>query len=156
MGNYTAYGSYTDVFAITSHQKIRTATCCVRCPHFFYASHPLPPTPPAGGAYRYLLCGEHQKAGGDSSVRVSLTHRLWADRQQRSDAGGGRQELARLRLSQQFNPSGQEEHAFKRHAPAPLWADLLLEARVAPVSMLHVSTTAAYHPVETELVRVCG
>ena len=152
MGNYTAYGSYTDVSATASHQKIRTATCCVKCPHFFYASHTLPPTPPSGGAYRYYACGEHQKAGGDSSVRVSLTHRLWADAPgQGSDAG--RQELARLRLSQQFNPSGQEEHAFKRLAPDPLWADLLLEARVAPVSLLHVSTTAAYHTVETQLVR---
>jgi len=98
------------------------------------------------------IVGEHQKAGGDSSVRVSLTHRLWADAPgQGSDAG--RQELARLRLSQQFNPSGQEEHAFKRLAPDPLWADLLLEAQVAPVSLLHVSTAAACNPVETQLVR---
>jgi hypothetical protein len=83
-------------------------------------------------------------------VAFSLTHRLWADVPgQGGDAG--RQELARLRLSQQFNPSGPPEHAFQRLAPGPLWADLLLEARVAPISLLQLSTTAAYNPAGAHL-----
>ena len=31
----------------------------------------------------------------------------------------------------------------KRLAPAPWWADLLLEARVAPISLMHLSTMVA-------------
>jgi hypothetical protein len=85
-------------------------------------------------------------------VAFSMTHRLWADAPGQGDAAA-RHELARLRLSQQLNPSAQQEHAFQRLAPAPLWADLLLEARVAPVSGLQVSTTAAYNPAETQLAR---
>lgn len=85
-------------------------------------------------------------------VAFSMTHRLWADAPGQGDAAG-RQELARLRLSQQVNPSGQEEQAFQRLEPAPLWADLLLEARVAPVSLMHLSTTVAYDPVATQLAR---
>jgi hypothetical protein len=34
-----------------------------------------------------------------------------------------------------------------------LWADLLLEARLAPASILQLSTTATYDPTETQLAR---
>jgi hypothetical protein len=47
-------------------------------------------------------------------------------------------------LSQPLNLSGQQPHTFSRVTPTPLWADRLLEARVAPVSGGHLSTTAAY------------
>jgi hypothetical protein len=85
-------------------------------------------------------------------VAFSLTHRLWAGA---PGQGGeaGQQELARLHLSQQIDLSGRQEHVFKRLAPDPLWADLLLEARVAPVSRLSLSTTTAYHPAEARLAR---
>ena len=85
-------------------------------------------------------------------VAFSLTHRLWT----RTPAEGGEatpQELAWLRLSQQFDVAGQQEPVFGRLASSPLWADLLLEARVAPVSILHLSTTAAYDPIKTHLTR---
>jgi hypothetical protein len=119
MGHYTAYGSDTDVSATASHQKIRTATCGVKCPHFFMPPILCPQPRPQAGRIDTMLAESIKKLGGDSSVRVSLTPRLWADAPgQGSDAG--RQELARLRLSQQFNPSGQEEHAFKRLASSPL------------------------------------
>jgi hypothetical protein len=83
-------------------------------------------------------------------VAFSLTHRVWA-RAPEQEGEAARKELAWLRLSQQFNPSGKPEHAFTRLAPAPLWADLLLEARAAPVSRLQLSTTAAYHPATARL-----
>jgi hypothetical protein len=51
-------------------------------------------------------------------------------------------------LSQPLNLSGQQPHAFSRVTPTPLWADLLPEARVAPVSGGHLGTTAAYDPTE--------
>jgi hypothetical protein len=85
-------------------------------------------------------------------VAFSLTHRLWAG----TPGEGGdaaRQELAWLRLSQQVNPSGPPEHAFTRLEPAPLWADLLLEARTAPIARLQLSTTAAYNPAAAQLAR---
>jgi hypothetical protein len=85
-------------------------------------------------------------------VAFSLTHRVWAGAPgERAEAA--RQDFAFLRLSQHLNPSGPPAHAFSRLAPAPLWADLLLEARVAPASMLHVSTTAAYSPAAAQLAR---
>jgi hypothetical protein len=83
-------------------------------------------------------------------VAFSLTHRVWA-RAPEQEGEAARQELAWLRLSQQVNPSGPPEHAFTRLAPAPVWADLLLEARAAPVSRLQLSTTAAYHPAGARL-----
>jgi hypothetical protein len=83
-------------------------------------------------------------------VAFSVTHRLWSDAPGQGDAAA-RHELAWLRLSQQFNPSGQPEHAFSRLAPAPLWAELLLEARAAPISLLQLSTTAAYNPAGAHL-----
>jgi hypothetical protein len=58
-----------------------------------------------------------------------------------------------VRLSQRVDLSGQEAHAFKRLAPVLLWADLLLEARVAPVSLMHLSTMVAYDPAEVRLAR---
>ena len=85
-------------------------------------------------------------------VAFSLTHRLWAG----TPGEGGdaaRQELAWLRLSQQFNPFGPQEQAFTRLEPAPLWADLLLEARAAPIAGLQLSTTAAYNPAAAQLAR---
>jgi len=42
---------------------------------------------------------------------------------------------------------------FKRLVPDPLWTDLLLEARVAPVSRLSLNTTTAYNPAEARLAR---
>jgi len=83
-------------------------------------------------------------------VAFSLTHRVWA-RAPAQEGAATRQELAWLRLSQQFNPSGPPEQAFTRLAPAPVWADLLLEARATPVSRLQLSTTAAYHPATARL-----
>jgi hypothetical protein len=83
-------------------------------------------------------------------VAFSLTHRVWA-RAPAQEGEAARQELAWLRLSQQFNPSGLPEQAFTRLAPAPVWADLLLEARAAPISLLQLSTTAAYHPATARL-----
>jgi hypothetical protein len=85
-------------------------------------------------------------------VAFSLTHRLWA----RAPGEGGeaaRPDLAFVRLSQRVDVSGPHEHAFTRLAPAPLWADLLLEARVAPVSLMHLSTMVAYDPAEVRLAR---
>jgi hypothetical protein len=85
-------------------------------------------------------------------VAFSLTHRVWA----RAPGEGGeaaRPDLAFVRLSQRVDLSGQHAHAFTRLAPAPLWADLLLEARVAPVSLMHLSTTMAYDPAEVRLAR---
>lgn len=84
----------------------------------------------------------------DLAFRV--THRLWADAPGQEEAAA-RHEWARLRLSQQINPFGQPEQAFRRLEPAPLWADLLLEARAAPSARLQLSTTAAYHPAEAHL-----
>jgi hypothetical protein len=83
-------------------------------------------------------------------VAFSLTHHLWADAPGEGREAG-RQELAWLRLSQPLDLSGQQQHAFSRLAPTPLWADLLLEARVAPVSWVHLSTTAAYDPAEAHV-----
>jgi hypothetical protein len=83
-------------------------------------------------------------------VAFSLTHRVWA-RAPEQEGEAARQELAWLRLSQQFNPSGLPEQAFTRLAPAPVWADLLLEARAAPISLLQLSTTAAYNPATARL-----
>jgi hypothetical protein len=83
-------------------------------------------------------------------VAFSLTHRVWARASEAAD-GAVRQELAWLRLSQQVTPSGPQEHAFSRLAPAPWWADLLLEARVTPLSLLQLSTTAAYQPAGAQL-----
>jgi hypothetical protein len=83
-------------------------------------------------------------------VAFSLTHRLWA-RAPGEEGKATRQEFAWLRLSQPLNLSGQQPHAFRRLAPTPLWADLHLEARVAPFSGLHLSTTAAYDPAEARL-----
>jgi hypothetical protein len=85
-------------------------------------------------------------------VAFSLTHRVWA----RASGEGGeaaRADLAFLRLSQRVDLSGQQAQAFKRLVPAPLWGDLLLEARVAPVSLMHLSTTVAYDPAEVRLAR---
>jgi hypothetical protein len=82
----------------------------------------------------------------------SLTHRVLAGTP-REGGEAAPHELASLRLSQRVDLVGQQDHAFKRLAPSPLWADLLLEARVAPVSMLQLSTTAAYNPAETRLAR---
>jgi hypothetical protein len=83
-------------------------------------------------------------------VAFSLTHRVWADAPE-EEGEAARHELGRLRLSQQFNPPGQQEHAFGRLEPAPLWATLLLEARAAPISRLQLSTTAAYNPAGAHL-----
>lgn len=83
-------------------------------------------------------------------VAFSLTHRVWA----RAPGKGGEaapSDLARLRLSQRVDLAGHEARAFKRLAPAPLWADLLLEARVAPVSLMHLSTTVAYDPAAVRM-----
>jgi hypothetical protein len=85
-------------------------------------------------------------------VAFSLTHRLWAD-PLGEESAGGRQELAWLRLSQPLDLSGQQPHAFRRLTPSPLWADLLLEARVAPFSGVYLSTTAAYDPAEAHVER---
>lgn len=85
-------------------------------------------------------------------VAFSVTHHLWSDAPGQGDAAA-RHELAWLRLSQQFNPSGQPEQAFSRLEPAPLWADLLLEARAAPIARLQLSTTAAYNPAAAQLAR---
>jgi hypothetical protein len=83
-------------------------------------------------------------------VAFSLTHHLWADAPGEERAAG-RQELAWLRLSQPLDMSGQQQHAFSRLTPTSLWADLLLEARVAPFSGLHLSTSAAYDPTEAHV-----
>lgn len=84
-------------------------------------------------------------------VAFSLTHRVWAARGESSEAA--RPDLAFLRLSQRVDMSGQHEHAFKRLATAPLWSDLLLEARVTPVSRMHLSTMVAYDPADVCLAR---
>jgi hypothetical protein len=83
-------------------------------------------------------------------VAFSLTHRLWADAPG-EEGEAGRQELAWLRLSQPLDMSGQQQHAFSRLTPTSLWADLLLEARVAPFSGVHLSTSAAYDPTEAHV-----
>jgi hypothetical protein len=83
-------------------------------------------------------------------VAFSLTHRLWT-RTPGEEGEETRQELARLHLSQPLNLSGQQQHAFRRQAPTTLWTDLHLEARVAPVSGVHLSTAAAYDPAEAHL-----
>jgi hypothetical protein len=80
-------------------------------------------------------------------VAFSLTQRL-RTRAPGGEGKGTRQELARLRLSQPLDLSGQQQHAFRRLTPTTLWADLHLEARVASVSGVHLSTTAAYNPIE--------
>jgi hypothetical protein len=85
-------------------------------------------------------------------VAFSLTHRVWA-RAPGEASEAARPDLAFLRLSQRVDMSGQHEHAFKRLAPAPLWAELLLEARVAPISRMHLSTMVAYDVADVCLAR---
>jgi hypothetical protein len=87
-----------------------------------------------------------------SNEAFSLTQRLWT----RSPGNANedtRQELASLRLSQQFDPARQQDRAFSRLTPGPLWADLFLEAWMAPLSTLWLSTTATYHPAAAHLAR---
>jgi hypothetical protein len=84
-------------------------------------------------------------------VAFSLTHRVWAAPGEASEAA--RPDLAFLRLSQRVDMSGRHEHAFKRLAPTSLWAELLLEAWVAPVSRMHLSTMVAYDPADVHLAR---
>jgi hypothetical protein len=85
-------------------------------------------------------------------VAFSLTHRLWA-RAPGEGSEAACPDLAFVRLSQRLDVSGQHAHAFERLTPAPLWGDLLLEARVAPVSLMHLSTMVAYDPAEVRLAR---
>src|SRR5690606_27765248 len=74
-------------------------------------------------------------------VAISLTQRFWS-RAPEAGEEAAPHEVASLRLSQQIDPSRQQAHAFSRLAPGPWWADLLLEARAAPLSMLQLSATA--------------
>jgi hypothetical protein len=82
-------------------------------------------------------------------VAFSLTHRLAAHVPGTGGEAAG-QELAWLRVSQRLDVSGQQPPVFSRLTPGPLGGDLLLEGRVAPVSSLHLSTTAAYNPAAAQ------
>lgn len=85
-------------------------------------------------------------------VAFSLTHRLLAHAPSTGGEAAG-QELAQLRVSQQLDVAGQRPRRFSRLTPSPLWADLLLEARVVPLPRLQLSTTAAYDPAAADVTR---
>jgi hypothetical protein len=85
-------------------------------------------------------------------VAFSLTHR-WLAHAPGTGGEAARQEFAQLRVSQRLDVAGQGPRPFSRLAPSPLWADLFLEARVEPISSLHLSTTAAYDPAAADVTR---
>ena len=84
-------------------------------------------------------------------VAFSLTQRVWAHAP-REGEDAMQPALAWLRLSQRVNLTGQSPRAFSRVAPDPVWSDLVLEARVAPVSILQLSTTAAVDPIRADVM----
>jgi hypothetical protein len=84
-------------------------------------------------------------------VAFSLTQRVWAQAPRKGE-DAMRPALAWLRLSQRVNLSGPPPRAFSRVAPDPVWSDLVLEARVAPMSSLQLSTTAAVDPIKADVM----